>query len=182
MAARSVAIGGSSSVGKTTTARTLAREDGYRHVEVDRTWTEHPGRELANKSVLRLPPQALCEKLVEKARVLQPQIVRWIVEQTDGRVVLEGEGFEPSIVDELDPALDVKVVFIVELDPERLRATLEGRSKSFHALEEHERVAVVAMGALYNRRIFEQAKAHGQPWLLSQPWETLPARVRALIQ
>ena len=120
--------------------------------------------------------------LAEKARVLQPQIARWLSEQQRDRVVLEGEGFEPSIVRELDPALDVRAVFIVELDPTRLRATLGGRSKSFHALDADEQTAVVMMDALYNRRILEEARVHNQPWLFSQPWATLVARVRSLIE
>jgi hypothetical protein len=99
------------------------------------------------------PPAALAS-IIEKARILEPMLVRWLSRRsTDlGPILLEGEGIEPTLPQQLVPSLpSVGAVFIVELEEHRIHATLEHRSSSF-------------------RRLSEQQKG---------PWETLADRIRA---
>lgn len=97
------------------------------------------------------------------------------------RCVLEGEGLEPSITARLNPALSVRAVFLIELNPDRLRSTLERRCSSFRRLGTVERAAVVALNERYNRHVLDRATTCGPPWLASQPWDTAVSRLRALL-
>lgn len=186
MRATIVLLGGGSSVGKTTAARRLASEDGYAHVnlrELYGAWGDARLELVRERGDWALPVERLCARLFERARRLEPHVVRWVEERAaeGAHCVLEGEGLEPSIAARLPPALPVRAAFLVELSPDRLRSTLERRSSSFRALGAAERAAVVALNARYNRHVLDRATACGQPWLASQPWDTLASRLRALL-
>ncbi len=186
MRATILLIGGGSSVGKTTAARRLAHDEGYIHVnlrELYRLWGDPRLELVRDEGDWALPTERLCARLAERARRLEPHVVEWVAARAAGgvRYVLEGEGLEPSIAARLAPGLAVRAAFVVERDGARLRATLERRSSSFRKLSAHEQGAVVALDECYNRRIFEGAITEQQPWLASQPWGTLAARLRALL-
>jgi hypothetical protein len=179
-------LGGGSSVGKSTVARRLANEDGYAHVnlrELDGAWGDPRLELVRERGDWALPTEHLCARLVERARLLEPHVVRWVETRApeDARCVLEGEGIEPSIAAQLPPDLPVRVVFLIERNPDRLRSTLERRSSSFRGLSAAEQTAIVALNERYNRRLLDRATACDQAWLASQPWDTLVSRLRALL-
>lgn len=186
MRASIVLLGGGSSVGKSTAARQLANEDGYAHVnlyELYGAWGDSRLELVRERGDWALPTEWLCARLAERARLLEPHVVRWVEARVaEGALcVLEGEGLEPSIAARLPPDLPVRAVFLIERNPDRLRSTLERRSSSFRGLGAAEQAAVIALNERYNQHLLERTTACGQAWLASQPWDTVVSRLRALL-
>ncbi len=75
----------------------------------------------------------------------------------------------------------VRAVFVVEESVDQLRATLAVRDSPggcrYRRLPDVSQRAVATMNADYARWIRVDAEANRQPWIASQPWSTLAARV-----
>lgn len=181
-----VLIGGSSSTGKTTLARGLAKRLGADHVQVDglRRGVEDPRvRFLAQTpSPWRLRPSVLCSALRLAAEAMRPVVVEVVdhAVQSARRLVLEGEGLDPSLAARYAGDERVRALFVVEFDRERLARTLLARSASFALLSSAEQGAVVATNALYCRWLETGCRRHGLNCLASQPWATLGDRAERL--
>lgn len=181
---RVLAIGGSASVGKTTLAADLVRRMDRSHVlHVDDAL---PAVEAAkgpsfmdSPNVWRRPPELLRDDLVEWTAHLHSHVddrVSDLVRRGGG--VVEGEGIDPRIARTWDPAV-IRVVYVVEPDPRVLYRTFAERTTGhrFLALSSAERDGVVEMNRLYGEWLRAAADAHGQPWVTSRPWTSLPERV-----
>ena len=181
-----ILIGGSSNVGKTTAARSVAATLGADCVSIDdcipvglrasnrfhddAIWDSDPDVLLG---ALRAHTAALAStvrELVEHARV------------SDATVVIEGEGIEPRLTTGWDE-FDIRAVFVVETSVERLRATLAARdspgARRYRELPDAAQHVIASMNAGYGEFIRAEAEATQHAWVSSQPWSTLAARVLA---
>lgn len=175
-------IGGSSSVGKTTLARALARRLDGEHVQVDdlrRNVDDPRAHFLAQtRHPWRLEPSALCLALQRAAEAMRPLLGRVLdAALANGRgLVLEGEGLDPWLAARYSSEPRVCALFVVELDVKRLASTLHARSLSFRRLPAAEQVTVARTGALYGAWLKGESRERGLPCLPSQPWATLRER------
>ena len=182
-----VLVGGSSSTGKTTLAHGLAQRLGADHVQVDdlRRGVQDPRvRFLAETpNPWRLRPSVLCSVLRHAAEAMRPLLVEVVdhAVQSARRLVLEGEGLDPSLAARYGDDECVRSLFVVEFDRERLARTLLARSASFALLSFAEQQAVVATNALYCRWLQTECRRHRLNCLASQPWATLRARAEGLV-
>ncbi|MYW94550.1 hypothetical protein G3I59_29145 [Amycolatopsis rubida] len=173
------AIGGSSSVGKTTVVEYLAaRHDIADVIHVDdlRTHdvTTHPAH-----SWLHSDAELLGTLLASTARVqfaLAAQLDR--LGKHRDHVIVEGEGVQPDLMHRY-PHLDCRVVYLIESEERVLLTTLATRpgNRRFLALSPREQRGVVRMNYLYGQWLRAEAERYRQPWLASQPWTTLGHRV-----
>jgi hypothetical protein len=181
---RVLAIGGSASVGKTTLAADLADRLGLSNVaHVDDVIPEfeadvRPSFLVSTPSVWCRSADWLRDELVEWTARLHPHI-ECLVSDALGRGggTIEGEGIGPRIARRWDGDV-VRVVYVVETDPDVLYRTFAGRTTGarFLALSDTERRGVVEMNRRYGEWLRTAADAHGQPLVSSQPWTTLPER------
>jgi hypothetical protein len=175
-----VAIGGSASVGKTTASVRVAdllrlsdivhvddvsqqaRADGERHFlnALEHRWLE--------------PAELLTQRLIEWTRRLHPRITAAVGSLPNGGIV-EGEGVDPRVT---WPAF-VSPVYVIETDANMLWQTFASRTSSarFLALTDAEQQAVVEMNRRYGAWLRTSAEARDQPWVPSQPLDTLPERI-----
>lgn len=181
-----VAIGGSASVGKTSVAAELAGTLGLDAiVHVDDIAADHerdvaPSFISSTADVWRRPADWRHDRLIEWTARLHPRVEQVIGDLLCGEGgVVEGEGIEPRLLRRW-PADLVKVVYIIETDPDLLHRTFASRPSSarFRALPAVEQDAVVDMNLRYGRWLRHSADAHRQPWVSSRPWATLSRRLR----
>ncbi|GAA1977916.1 hypothetical protein [Amycolatopsis minnesotensis] len=173
------AIGGSSSVGKTTVAERFAARHGIGeviHVDDLRTHDLTASRE---HSWLRPEAELLDALLASTARLratLAAELDR--LSALGGSTIIEGEGIEPSLVHQYAHR-DCRVVYVVEPGEHVLWTTLATRPSGprFLALTPREQHGVVRMNHLYGQWLRAAAERHRQPWLSSRPWNTLDHRV-----
>jgi hypothetical protein len=175
-------VGGSSSVGKTTAATTLAGRLGATHLQVDALAraSQDPRVSLPADAdgIWTLPATQICALLIQKGEALADQLdatiaelaARWPVS------VLEGEGIHPSLAGHhrLDRA---RFAFVVEPDQAVLFATLAQRSARFRALPAAQQRTVAATNRLYGTWLQQQAQQWDQPCIQARPWATLPDRL-----
>ena len=179
-----VLIGASSNVGKTTAARDVARRLGAADVSID----DHIPAELATSSPFRdemiwnLEREDLLAALRAQTAQLWPVVSRLVDEvmASDRAVIIEGQGIEPRIGADRTNSV-VRSVFVVEESVDQLRATLAARDSAggvrYRGLPEDAQRAVAIMNADYAQWIRAEAESNRQPWISSQPWSTLAARV-----
>jgi hypothetical protein len=181
---RVVAIGGSASAGKTTCAGRVAEVLGLKrviHVDDLSSRMETNGEPHVLDTIdhpWRQSPEDLVEHLVEWTRRLHPSILEAVEQLASTGGVIEGEGVDPRLVADLAPAR-MTAVYVIETSPIRLRATFQARASGarFTALTAREQETVIEMNRLYAQWLRKAAVAARQPWVLSQPWETLPERI-----
>jgi hypothetical protein len=180
-----VAIGGSASVGKTTLGAVLAARLGLGDaVHVDDVLpaveaSDGPNFIASIPGVWTRPADWLCAELVRWTARLHPYIDRLVADLVSrGGGLIEGQGIDPRAAGSWDPAA-VRVVYVIETDPGVLDRTFAGRASAhrYLALGPAERRAVVEMNRRYGLWLREAADTHQQPWVASQPWESLPERV-----
>ncbi|WP_020672891.1 hypothetical protein [Amycolatopsis nigrescens] len=173
------AIGGSSSVGKTTVAERLAARHGIDEViHVDDLRT-HDLTASHEHSWLR-PDAELLDALLASTTQLQSALAAELDRLSalgDSRII-EGEGIQPSLIHQYAHR-DCRVVYLVEPEEHLLWTTLATRPSNprFLALAPRERRGVVRMNHLYGQWLRMEAERYRQPWLSSQPWNTLDHRV-----
>ncbi|GAA4535271.1 hypothetical protein [Amycolatopsis samaneae] len=173
------AIGGGSSVGKTTAAASLAARRGFGEVIHVDDLREHSLTERQGHSWLRPADELLDVLLASTARlgpVLTAELDR--LGAVNGSAIIEGEGVQPGLMHRYT-GRDTRVVYVIEPDEDVLWATLSTRpgARRFLALAPAERRGVVRMNQRYGQWLRAEAERYGQPWLLSRPWETLGDRV-----
>jgi hypothetical protein len=175
-----VAIGGSASVGKSTAAVEVAemlRLDDIAHVdelslevqaagsthfldEFDRPWLE--------------PAETLTYCLIEWTSQLHPAIAIAAQSLTNGGVV-EGEGVDTRIA----WPVDVSTIYVIETSAEVLTQSFARRSSAdrFLALSAREQRTVVEMNCRYGAWLRCAAEEMQEPWVPSQPFDTLAQRI-----
>jgi hypothetical protein len=181
---RVVAIGGSASVGKTTCAAGVARilgvtrivhvddlsadlqRAGQRHFldTIDQPWSQ--------------PPVDLAKGLLGWTARLHPLILAAVDDLAVTGGVIEGEGIDPRFASHVGRGV-VSTVYVIESDPDRLRATFLARPSRdrFSVLSSEEQKSVVEMNRLYGEWLRSTATKVGEPWVPAQPWESLPERI-----
>ncbi len=136
----------------------------------------------SSPEVWDLGPEILRNRLIEMGALLRPHILRLVSQQLASGVpsVIEGEGIEPSLVESLT-AGRVRLVFVTEVNEERLAETLANRPSAgaarFRQLSAAQRQCVCRMNRLYGEWIEAEARSHGLPCLPSQPWGDLADRI-----
>ncbi len=171
-------IGGGSGVGKTTASQALSAGLSLPHVQLDGLLKATASNEWHAPRTGDIPPDELKELLIKKGDAALAGLPRWLGQYSDERgILLEGEGIHPGFLSDLGDLPKIRLLFIVELDADRLRTTLTDHSKTFRALGTLQQDNVVRGKSLYNRWIAEQAATHGQSCVPSQPWSSLPARL-----
>lgn len=132
-----------------------------------------------DNAIWKQSPDVLCELLIRKGEALWPEIRRHVEEsQAVGRtLIIEGEGPSPDLVNGLIAREMVRPAFIVERDAERLHQTLWVRSERYRVLPAWQRMNVVGMNLRYGEWLIEKCTEAEVPWLRSQPWNTLRARL-----
>ena len=178
-------IGGSSNVGKTTAARSVAAALGVDCVSLDdcvppRVRASSP---FHDDAIWDSDPGVLLDALRAHTAALAPT-VRELVdrERVRGDAVVEGEGIEPRLVTGWTH-FDVRAVFVVETSVQRLRATLTARDspggRRYCELPEAAQHAIASMNCGYGQWIRAEAGGLAEAWVSSQPWSTLVARILA---
>ncbi len=184
-----ILIGGSSNVGKTTAARSVAAALGATYISID-DWIP-PGisgsSPFHDDRIWSSDPDELVTALRAHTGALAPT-VRERVEHARARretVVIEGEGIEPRFATRLGGD-DVHAVFVVEGSVERIRATLQQRDspggRHYCELPSAAQHAIARMNVDYGRWIRAEAEALQLAWVSSQPWSTLVTRILAVTQ
>jgi 2-phosphoglycerate kinase len=182
-----ILIGGSSSVGKTTVARRLCERLGLVCCQLDNYLQKIDDPELlfynGKPEFWNLSSQDLFERLVkvtEQAEsYIQLLVSEWLTQQKAG--IIEGEKIHPRLVELLTHSTNIRGIFIIEGDQNRLYQTLEQRSQRFRQLSIIQRWRVVEMNKLYSRWLRSQAQQRQLAWINSQPWPTLTERAFAQI-
>jgi 2-phosphoglycerate kinase len=177
-------LGGSSSVGKTTAAATVAQRLGAAHVQVDAiaqaSQDPRVRRFQADVDELwSLPAAQVCELLIEKGEALAAQVDA-IIRRCSASApitVVEGEGIHPSLARQHPAGGLARFVFVVEPEQAVLFQTLTSRSARFRALPAAHQHTVAATNWLYGHWLRRQALQFGQPWIQSRPWATMPDRL-----
>ncbi len=173
-----ILIGGCSNSGKTVAAGLLSQHLGITYYSSDkmRTSVGHSiFKEFDNPEVWDNDVEDLVSIIRQMSIQLRPIIEKWCINTQSG--VLEGEGIEPDMVNEIGCINNLKVIYIIETDTERLHTTLYDRSKKYRGLSEEHQKKVLAMNAEYSKFIQSEAVKFNQPWVYSQPWETLHHKI-----
>jgi hypothetical protein len=133
-------LGGSSSVGKTTAAATVAQRLSAAHLQVDAiaqaSQDPRVRRFQADVDALwSLPADHVCELLIEKGEALAAQINAIIrrCSATAPITVVEGEGIHPSLARQHPAGGLTRFAFVVEPEQAVLFQTLTRRSARFRA-------------------------------------------------
>ncbi len=194
MRRRLILIGGSAGVGKTSVARTLARDLGAGWLQLDTVWIAMKaaaGRGSSAFSLLdvagRMQRDGDSDEELLAAHVAASEAVCEVLPavfafelDTHSVLVADGAWLLPSFVDRLNlPETEVRCVFLQHSDIHGVAAALAPRLGGRPAQERHERM---------NRRIWhygawvgEQARIHNLPVLDPLPFPTLTDRTRALL-
>lgn len=173
-----ILIGGCSSIGKTTAAELLSKHLGVTHCPLDKIRNSfgHPiFREFDSPEVWDNDIEDLVSIVRQMSIQLRPIIEKWCINTQSG--LLEGEGIEPDMVSKLSYTNNLKVIYIIETDAERLHTTLYGKAKKYRDLSEERQKKVLAMNTEYSKFIQSEAVKFNQPWVYSEPWETLHHRI-----
>ena len=182
-----VLLGGSSSVGKTTLARELARRIDGEHRQVDdlRRTVDDPRVHFLSEAAhpWRSGPSSICLVLQRAAEAMRPVLGRAVDAALAGgrRMVLEGEALDPWLAERYSSDPRVSALFVVESDSDRLAQTLHARSPAFDQLSAAEQEKVACTAALYGRWLESESRERGFPCLASQPWATLADRATAIL-
>lgn len=199
---RVLLIGGSSGVGKTRVAQTLARQRGLSVLLVDdirmsiqqvTTPAEQPGIHyfLAHPTIWQKPPEAVCEGFIAVGnalvRPLSAIIAHHVFVESAGPVIIEGDGILPALAACRDFVSmhftsagvtgEVRAVFLVEPDEEVVIQCMRPRGPGFDRLAQKEQETLARAHWLYGQWLRSQAGRYGLPVVESRPRETLVERV-----
>lgn len=199
---RVLLIGGSSGVGKTMVARTIARHLGLSVLLVDdlrmvlqqmTTPAEQPGIHyfLAHPTIWQKPPEALCDGFIAvsnaMARPLAVSIAHHALVKGTGRVIIEGDSILPALAAQRDfsnmhftPAPvtnEVRSVFLIEPDEEIVMHHMRGHAHGFANAPLKAQETLARARWLYGQWLRRQADHYDLPIVESRPWETLVERV-----
>lgn len=199
---RVLLIGGSSGVGKTVVARSLARRLGLSVLLVDdirmsiqqvTTPAEQPGIHyfLAHPTIWQKPPEALCDGFIAVGNALERplavNIAHHMFVESAGPVIIEGDGILPALAARRDfsnmhftPAPvtnEVRAVFLVEPDEEAVIENMRRRGRGFERFSLKEQETFARATWLYGQWLRRQADRYKLPIVESRPWETLVERV-----
>lgn len=170
-----ILIGGCSSIGKSTVAVKLSEFFGIDHSPLD------SARKLSKLEIFKhlhsseawdVDVRKLVAHIQQMSCALKPVITDWCNSNSNG--ILEGEGIEPRIIRNIE---EVKPIYIIETNTEILHSTLHNRAQRYRKLKKEHQKKVVEMNAGYSKFLKEQAIEYKQPWVYSQPWDTLYDRV-----
>ena len=178
---RVLLIGGGSSVGKTTAATKVASWAQLPLVSVDQIREEVSPRPFAAEAVWDSPPSHLLDVLREDTQLLRGPITSAVESMRESGGVIEGEGIEPDLVTCLQRRSSVSVVYVIEVDGDRIRATLNARRQNgrFGSLSARQQQHVIEMNLLYGVWLRDEAERVGQAWVPSRPWASLARRLVA---
>ena len=199
---RVLLIGGSSGVGKTMVARTIARHLGLSVLLVDdlrlvlqqmTTPAEQPGIHyfLAHPTIWQKPPEALCDGFVAVGnammRPLAVSIAHHVFVKGAGRVIIEGDSILPALAAKRDfsnmhftPAPvtnEVRSVFLVEPDEEIVMHNMRNHGRGFADAPLKAQETLARASWLYGQWLRRQADHYDLPIVESRPWDTLAERV-----
>lgn len=194
-------IGGSSGVGKSTTAEQVGLRFGVPWLQLDdvrlalqssrvtlpeRTEALYFFEETPN--VWRLPPERLRDGLIALSDVLSVA-VEAVVEKhvtSAAPVLIEGDSIVPSMLTRRslrDAVHDKRVrpIFVIESEEEAIRASLEARGQE-HATPTDTELRVEARAKwLHGQWLATEARDRGLAVLEARPWQTLALRIEAYL-
>lgn len=199
---RVLLIGGSSGVGKTGIARTIARRLGLSVLLVDdirmsiqqmTTPAEQPGIHyfLAHPTIWQKPPEAVCDGFIAVSNALERPlavtIAHHVFVEIAGPVIIAGDGILPALAARRDfsnmhftPAPvtnEVRAVFLVEPDEEVMIENMRRRGHGFDHFSLKEQETFARASWLYGQWLRRQADRYELPIVEPRPWETLLERV-----
>lgn len=199
---RVLLIGGSSGVGKTGVARTIARQSGISVLLVDDIRMalqevtmpgEQPGLHyfLAHPHIWQKPPETLCDGFITVGnammRPLAVNIAHHAFVRGTGPVIIEGGAILPALAAQkafpsshFTPALvsnEVRSVFLVEPEEEALAQSMHMRGHSLSGHTGEEQQTIIRANWLYGQWLKLQAEYYGLPIVEPRPWENLVERV-----
>ncbi len=199
---RVLLIGGSTGVGKTGVARTIARHLGISVLLVDdiRMALQQltmPGEQpelhsfLAHPNIWQKSPEHLCDGFIAVGKVLsQPlavNIAHHIFVRGTGPIIIEGDGIVPALAAQkafptmhFAPAQvngEVRAVFLVEPDESVLMYNMLLRGRGFAEMGAREQQTLVRASWLYGQWLRRQADYYDLPVVEPRPWESLTERV-----
>lgn len=120
-------IGGGSSAGKTTAATMIASWPSVTtRLRRPAPAGRHPDA-FHCRSRLGLAAIAPAEPPSQDTELLRGPIMRAVERMRESGGVIEGEGIEPDLVTRLQRRSSVSVVYVIETDSDRIRATLNAR-------------------------------------------------------
>lgn len=190
-------IGGHSGTGKTAVARQLGRRWEFPFAEVDdfrlvlqrmtspkvlpalhafKTWSDVEG----------LPAEDVCRRLITIGQVVSHALEIVVANHvaTDMPLILEGDGLVPSMAAQTRFANlaiagpEVRAIFLVEPDRERLLESMRDRPRGdFAALSHPEQRRRASVSCLYGKWLKAEAQRHNLSVIRPQPWNTLTRRV-----
>lgn len=192
-------VGGVSGTGKTTVAKTIAREHGITWVQVDdlRLALQWSDVRLPNdvatealyffertRDIWSLPADHLRDGLIAVGEVMTAAIAVVIgnhIVQNDP-VVIEGDGILPTILER--PALrgfvdsgQLRTVFLTPSSEDELLHNMIHRGRGVPDKRECELRRIVEMNWLFTQWLEHEATMRSLPIVSTQPWKTLAARV-----
>jgi 2-phosphoglycerate kinase len=180
---RVYALGGPSSVGKTTAAAAIAERLGAAHLQLDTIAqaSQDPRVRRFQTGVdgpWSLPPAHVRDLLIQKGEALAAQLNTTISRcSSNSKVtIVEGEGVHPSLARHHAADL-VRFAFVLEPDQAVVFQTLTRRSARFRALPAAQQHTIAEANRLYGQWLGQQARQCRQPWVESRPWSTLPDRL-----
>lgn len=175
-------VGGTSGAGKTTAARSLARRFGVGLAQADAfrlaiervtTPEQQPALHFFKTPEARaLDPEAACERWIEAGRVTSYalEIVIAFHLATHAPIILEGDTLHPGLLRKrylpgARPGNNVRGIFLVEPDEERILASCRHRGRGFQELTPDEQEREARRHWLYGRWIEAEAARVGAPVL-----------------
>ena len=173
-----ILIGGCSRSGKSTAAQLLSEYLGITYYSLDkmRDSLRNPvSKALDSPEAWDNDVESLIRIIKQKSAEARSIVEKWRISTQSG--VFEGEGIEPAMVNEMGYTHNLKVIYVIETDTERLHTTLQDRSKKYRDLSEERQKKVVAMDAEYSKFIQTEAVKFDQPRVYSQPWNTICDRI-----
>jgi 2-phosphoglycerate kinase len=191
-------LGGHSAVGKTVVARQLARMYGVGLVEVDdvrlvlqRVTTPEQQPILHSfllTNILEWSAEMLRDRLIAVNRIVASALEIVVANHvaTNSPCILEGDGILPAFAAQtsfadLDVGSSVRAVFVVEHSKERIYQSMKMRGRSFDTFAPEQQQQWIELSWHYGQWLAQEAARYGLPVVPAQPWETLAARIRAVV-
>jgi 2-phosphoglycerate kinase len=190
-------LGGVSGTGKTNATVQIADQAGCPWLQVDdlrlalqrSNVTLPQGTDdlyffLKTPNVWKLPPERLCQALIDVGEVMAPAIEVVIKNHitTQLPILIEGDGILPSLFarEALQKHIStgrVRGVFLIESDEEKLLGNILKRDRGIDHMTDAELHTEAHAKWLYGRWLIDEAQRYGLPVIESRPWSTLPKRI-----
>ena len=184
---RIILIGGGSSSGKSTLAKSLAEKLGINLLHLDDVRIaiqqthnkEHPINYFLDKKVfVNEDIKTLVEKHNEVSKIVCDGLIA-IIEHHElmrDSIIIEGDDILPEFAAKVIQKEYVSAIFIIETAAEKIRLNLTNRGRGIRQLSDSQLNKMIDFIALDNKRISEDAKRLNLPTLESQPNESLIQR------